>query len=66
MRKRNAFTLVELLVVIAIISLLVALLIPVLRSVRELSQRTVCLSNHPKTKVTENASAHRVPKSLIL
>jgi len=40
-----AFTLIELLVVISIITLLLALLIPVLRSARELSQRTVCLSN---------------------
>jgi prepilin-type N-terminal cleavage/methylation domain-containing protein/prepilin-type processing-associated H-X9-DG protein len=45
MRKHNAFTLIELLVVIAVISLLIALLIPVLRGARELGQRTVCLSN---------------------
>jgi len=40
-----ACTLIELLVVIAIISLLLALLFPVLRSARELGQRAVCLSN---------------------
>ena len=45
MSKRNAFTLIELLVVIAVISLLMALLIPVLRSARERAQRTVCMSN---------------------
>jgi prepilin-type N-terminal cleavage/methylation domain-containing protein/prepilin-type processing-associated H-X9-DG protein len=39
------FTLIELLVVIAVITLLMALLIPVLRSARELAQRAVCLSN---------------------
>ncbi|MBL7186535.1 MAG: prepilin-type N-terminal cleavage/methylation domain-containing protein [Phycisphaerae bacterium] len=45
MRKVKGFTLIELLVVIAVISLLVALLIPVLRSAREQGQRAVCLSN---------------------
>ena len=45
MRKHNAFTLIELLVVIAVIALLMAILIPVLRSARELGQRAVCLSN---------------------
>jgi len=39
------FTLIELLVVIAVISLLMALLVPVLRSAREQAQRAVCLSN---------------------
>jgi prepilin-type N-terminal cleavage/methylation domain-containing protein len=43
--KYPGFTLIELLVVIAIIALLLALLFPVLRSARELGQRTVCLSN---------------------
>jgi prepilin-type N-terminal cleavage/methylation domain-containing protein/prepilin-type processing-associated H-X9-DG protein len=41
----TAFTLIELLVVIAVIALLMAILIPVLRSARERAQRTVCLSN---------------------
>lgn len=45
MRRAKAFTLIELLVVIAIIALLMALLVPVLRSAREQGQRTVCLSN---------------------
>ena len=45
MRKRKAFTLIELLVVIAVISLLMALLIPAMRSAREQGQRAVCLSN---------------------
>jgi len=45
MRKHNAFTLIELLVVISIIALLMAILIPVLRSARETGQRAVCLSN---------------------
>ncbi len=45
MKKLQGFTLIELLVVIAVISLLMAILIPVLRSARERAQRTVCLSN---------------------
>jgi prepilin-type N-terminal cleavage/methylation domain-containing protein/prepilin-type processing-associated H-X9-DG protein len=41
----RAFTLIELLVVIAMIALLLALLIPAMRSAREQGQRAVCLSN---------------------
>lgn len=45
MNKRKAFTLVELLVVISIISLLMAILIPVLGRVRKQAKAIVCRSN---------------------
>lgn len=43
--RRRAFTLIEVLVVVAIIALLVAILIPSLSRAREVSRRTVCMSN---------------------
>ena len=45
MSKGKGFTLIELLVVISIIAMLIALIIPSLRSARELGHRAVCLSN---------------------
>jgi len=45
MGKRRAFTLIELLVVIAIIALLMAILMPALRRVKEQARTVVCRSN---------------------
>ena len=45
MRLRKGFTLIELLVVIAIIALLMSIVMPVLRKVKEQARRTVCSSN---------------------
>ncbi len=45
MNRRNGFTLVELLVVIAIIALLMAILMPALKRVREQSRTVTCLAN---------------------
>ena len=45
MTRHKAFTLIELLVVIAIISLLMAILLPVITNARAQGKRIVCLGN---------------------
>ncbi len=66
MRRTKAFTLIELLVVIAVIALLMAILIPVLRSARELGQRTVCLSNLKQLTLAWVAYAEQYDSKLVL
>lgn len=44
-RRQGAFTLIELLVVVAIITILIAILMPALRRVREQSKAVACQSN---------------------
>jgi prepilin-type N-terminal cleavage/methylation domain-containing protein len=43
--RNRGFTIVEMLVVIAIILLMIAIVMPVIRSVRSMAQRVVCMSN---------------------
>ena len=62
----TGFTLIELLVVIAVIALLMAILIPVLRSARELGQRTVCLSNLKQLTLAWTAYAEQYDSKIVL
>jgi prepilin-type N-terminal cleavage/methylation domain-containing protein len=59
-RARGAFTLVELLVVVAILALLVSMLSPTLRRVKELTRRAICGSNlnNVGTALTTYAAAN--------
>ncbi len=44
-RPRSGFTLIEMLLVVAIISLLIALLLPSMSRIKEITRRTVCANN---------------------
>ena len=45
LQKEKRFTLIEMLVVIAIISILMAMLLPALKGVRDMAKTTLCVSN---------------------
>jgi len=62
----NGFTLIELLVVISIIALLIALIIPALRSAREQGHRTVCLSNLKQLTLAWTAYASENDSKIVL
>lgn len=61
--KRNAFTLVEMLVVIAIITILIALLLPVLARAREAARDTSCKNNLRQFGMGFALHAERDPQS---
>ena len=58
MKKRRTFTLLELLIVVAIMMILAGLLLPVLRTAKQLSMRTACIGN---LRQCGFALAHSVP-----
>lgn len=57
MRNKRAFTLIELLVVIAIIALLLAILLPGLKKVKDAAKNIVCASNLKQIGVAANTYA---------
>ena len=70
-KQRQGFTLIELLVVIAIIALLLSILLPALKNVKDQSRRIVCLSNVRqqiialRTYAHENEDSYPVRSSLV-
>ena len=62
--KPRAFTLIELLVVVAIIALLVAIMIPTMKSAKEQARRAVCATNLHSMIKTINMYAHNYQNSL--
>jgi prepilin-type N-terminal cleavage/methylation domain-containing protein/prepilin-type processing-associated H-X9-DG protein len=63
--SQDGFTVIELLVVIAIVAILVAILIPAMRAVRERGQRAVCLSNLRQLTLAWTAYADQYDGKLV-
>lgn len=63
---KNAFTLIEMLIVVAILALLMALLIPSVRSAREQGRRSYCLANLRQIGIAAGAYAAEDRQELII
>ena len=68
MHRRQAFTLIELLVVIAIIALLMAVIVPALRRVRDQAREVICMNNLRQVGLAANMYAEEweqfIPRGL--
>jgi prepilin-type N-terminal cleavage/methylation domain-containing protein len=58
MKNKKAFTLIELLVVISIIALLLSILMPALKMVREQGRRVICIANQKQMVLAIDAYAN--------
>lgn len=64
--RKYAFTLIELLVVISIISILIAILLPTLRSARESGRRVACSTHQRQMTIVQTARANDHKDTILL